>query len=138
MDKKIQKGTIVQVIGAVADIFFPGDFPPPIYNALEVKDTDYKGNLVFEVAAHLGDGKVRAIALGATDGLKRGMTIADTGGPISVPVGKQALGRIFNVIGDVIDGLGECKTTKRLPIHRSAPELTEQNPKQEILETGLK
>jgi len=131
-------GVIIQVMGAVADVFFPGDNPPAIFNALHVSDKGYKQKLTLEVAGHLGEGKVRAIALGSTDGLKRGMKIIDTGAPISVPVGKEALGRMFNVTGDAIDGMPDPITKKRYPIHRSAPTLMEQNPKQEILETGLK
>ena len=131
-------GVIIQVMGAVADVFFPGDNPPAIFNALQISDKNYKQKLTLEVAGHLGEGKVRAIALGSTDGLKRGMKVIDTGAPISVPVGKEALGRMFNVTGDAIDGMPDPITKKRYPIHRSAPTLMEQNPKQEILETGLK
>lgn len=125
-------------MGAVADIHFPGDTPPAIFNALEVQEKSLGQKLTLEVAAHLGEGKVRAIALGSTDGLKRGMKVTDTGGPISVPVGKEALGRIFNVSGEAIDGMPDPQTKERYPIHRPAPTLMEQNPKQEILETGLK
>ncbi|MCR4263186.1 MAG: F0F1 ATP synthase subunit beta [Candidatus Roizmanbacteria bacterium] len=131
-------GVIVQVMGAVADVFFPGDNPPAIFNALQISDKEFGQKLTLEVAGHLGDGKVRAIALGSTDGLKRGMKVINTGAPISVPVGKEALGRIFNVTGDAIDGAPDPTTKKRYPIHRPAPTLMEQNPKQEILETGLK
>lgn len=134
----MNKGTIVQVIGAVADVQFAEESLPKIYNALEVSSKDLKGTLTLEVAGHLGDGKVRAIALGSTDGLKRGMDVTDTGAPISVPVGEEALGRIFNVTGQAIDGKPQPKAKKTLPIHREAPALIEQNPKQEILETGLK
>ena len=138
-----KKGTIVQVIGAVVDVdFSAADQLPEIYNALEVhyqlfgEDT----KLVLEVQQHLGDGWVRGVAMSTTEGLKRGMSVTDTGKPIAVPVGKQILGRIFNVTGDVVDenqlALEDAKL--RSPIHRAAPDLTEQSSTTEILPTGIK
>ncbi len=136
------QGTIVQVIGAVIDAdFSKADKLPAIYNAIEV-NFDVAGkptNLVLEVQQHLGDGWVRAVAMSATDGLKRGMTITDRGGPISVPVGKQVLGRIFNVTGDLVDEKGPLpEPEKKNPIHRAAPTLVEQAAATEILPTGIK
>jgi F-type H+/Na+-transporting ATPase subunit beta len=131
-------GTITQIIGAVVDIAFKEGKIPAIYNALTVPSTfvDSK-SLVLEVAAHLGRGKVRAIAMGPTEGLKRGDTVTDTGEPISVPVGKNTLGRIFNVVGEPVDEKPAPKA-KRSPIHRSAPAMIDQDAKTKILETGLK
>jgi len=136
------QGTIVQVIGAVIDAdFSKADKLPAIYNAIEV-NFEVAGkptNLVLEVQQHLGDGWVRAVAMSATDGLKRGMTITDRGGPISVPVGKQVLGRIFNVTGDLVDEKGPLpEPDKKNPIHRPAPTLVEQAAATEILPTGIK
>ncbi len=136
------QGTIVQVIGAVVDAdFSQASSLPAIFNALEVR---YNANgvettLVLEVQQHLGDGWVRAVAMSSTDGLKRGLTIVDTGAPISVPVGKQILGRIFNVTGDLVDENRPLENAAlRSPIHRSAPTLTEQSANTEILVTGIK
>ncbi len=136
------QGTIVQVIGAVVDAdFSKASSLPAIFNALEVR---YNVNgvetyLVLEVQQHLGDGWVRAVAMSSTDGLKRGLTITDTGAPISVPVGKQILGRIFNVTGDLVDENVPLENDKmRSPIHRPAPTLTEQSANTEILVTGIK
>ncbi len=128
-------GTIIQVVGVVVDVEFPGRLPA-IYNALTVKVNDQ--DLVLEVAQHLSQKVVRAIALGPTDGLSRGTVAADTGAPISVPIGEPTLGRMFNVIGQPIDGKPEPKGAKLGPIHREPPTLIEQNPKVEILETGIK
>ena len=132
----MNKGKIVQIIGPVVDVEFKQNELPAIYNALEV-DLNKK-KLILEVQLHLGDGVVRTVSLGATDGLKRGQMAADTKAAISVPVGEETLGRIFNVTGDVIDNKGPVKSKKRLPIHRSAPALTDQETKQEVLETGIK
>jgi len=135
------KGTIVQVIGAVIDAdFSKADKLPSIYNALEVT---YELNgemttLILEVQQHLGDGWVRAIAMSTSDGLKRGMELTDTGAPISVPVGEGVLGRIFNVTGDAVDERGPVKFEKKYPIHRPAPELVDQSTSAEVLETGIK
>jgi F-type H+/Na+-transporting ATPase subunit beta len=132
------KGTIIQIIGVVVDVAFEGTVPG-LYEALKVK-SDYveAGTLVLEVAAHLGDGRVRTVALGPTDGLRRGDEVATTGAPISVPVGKKTLGRIFDVVGNTIDGKGQVTGGKTLPIHRAAPTFTEQSPRPEVLETGIK
>jgi F-type H+-transporting ATPase subunit beta len=135
------KGTIVQVIGAVIDAdFSQADKLPAIYNALEVTYDLYgaKTTLVLEVQQHLGDGWVRTVAMSTSDGLKRGMEITDTGAPISVPVGAGVLGRIFNVTGDAVDERGDVNHEKKYPIHRPAPELVDQSTSAEILETGIK
>ena len=138
-EKNMKKGTLVQVLGAVVDVQFSEDYIPAIYEALHVASDFTDTNvLILEVASHLGDNRVRAIALGPTDGLKRGDEVVATGAPINVPVGKKTLGRIFNVVGDAIDGKGEVKGTKTYPIHRSAPKFTDQSTKLEILETGIK
>jgi F-type H+-transporting ATPase subunit beta len=132
-------GTIIQVLGAVLDVQFDGGYLPAIYEALHVKSGIVQnGNLVLEVATHLGDNRVRTVALGPTDGIKRGDAAVATGAPISVPVGKATLGRLFNVIGEPIDDKGAIKADKTYPIHRPAPKLTDQSTKQEILETGIK
>jgi len=134
-------GTIVQIIGPVIDAdFSEADQLPKIYNALEIEYDLYGKNtkLVLEVQQHLGDGWVRAVAMSTTEGLSRGMKVTDTGDPITVPVGDGVLGRIFNVTGDPQDERGEVKHTKRYPIHREAPALTEQSTSAQILETGIK
>jgi F-type H+-transporting ATPase subunit beta len=129
------KGFVSQVIGAVVDVQFEGKLPP-ILNALEVIGTDHR--LVLEVAQHLGDSKVRTIALDSTDGLIRGQEVYDTGAPIRIPVGPQCLGRIMNVIGDPIDDCGPIVTEKKSPIHRDAPLFVEQGSGEELLITGIK
>ena len=136
-------GAIVQIIGPVVDVEFTSGDLPNIYYALEVKlPTDPKAhkpnNLILEVQQHLGDNVVRSVALDSTDGIKRGMLVVSTGAPISVPVGTETLGRIFNVVGQPIDGKGEVRTKKYYPIHRESPTLVEQETKLEILETGIK
>ncbi len=128
-------GTISQVIGPVVDVTFEGD-PPPIYNGLVVMNQGQK--LVLEVEQHLGGGEVRTIAMSSTDGLQRGMQVEDTNEQISVPVGRETLGRMFNVTGDAIDGLAPVKSKKKYPIHREAPAFKDQATKAEILETGIK
>ncbi len=130
------KGTIKTIIGPVVDVEFEGNVPS-VHNALEVA-LEGGNKLVLEVAYHLGGNTVRTIAMDTTDGIARGMAVTDTGTAISVPVGTDTLGRIFNVLGDVIDGKDQVKTTKRLPIHRDAPKFIEQATKVEILETGIK
>jgi F-type H+/Na+-transporting ATPase subunit beta len=136
-------GKISQVIGAVVDVEFE-DKMPDILNALKIeqKGDPAKGTLDFditlEVALHLGEGKVRTVAMQATDGLVRGMAAVDTGLPITVPVGPGALGRILNVVGDPIDKLGPVKSEKRLPIHRVAPDFASQEPVTQVFETGVK
>jgi F-type H+-transporting ATPase subunit beta len=130
-------GNIIQVIGAVVDVEFKG-YLPEINHALEVIRLN-ESRLVLEVANDLGDGRVRTIAMGATDGLVRGMEVQATGKPIAVPVGEATLGRIFNVIGDTIDNDKVIPaSTLRHPIHRSGPPLSEQSTEQEVLETGIK
>jgi len=129
------KGTISQIIGPVVDVTFEEKLPA-LYEALHIKNEG--GVITLEVAQHLGGGSVRAIAMGATNGLSRGMEVEATGNPISVPVGVETLGRMFNVLGEPIDGGEAPATKKRSPIHRSAPALTEQATKTEILETGIK
>ncbi len=135
-ESKKQIGKIKQIIGAVVDVEFEGKLPE-IYNALEtVKENGEK--LVLETQQHTGFNIVRAVAMGTTDGLKRGDEVVDLGVGISVPVGKETLGRILNVLGEAVDGGENLKTEKKYPIHRSAPEFTEQSTKTEILETGIK
>jgi len=131
-------GTIKQIIGPVVDVEFSADSGelPNIYNALDVEGT--KEKLILETQQHLGARTVRAIAMGSTDGLKRGQKVVDTGAPIQVPVGKETLGRMFNVIGEAIDGQAAPKTSKKYPIHRPAPEFIDQSVKTEIFETGIK
>jgi F-type H+-transporting ATPase subunit beta len=134
-------GKIVQVIGPVVDVDFSATGKlPEIYNALEISyDLGGKSSrLVCEVQQHMGDGWVRSVAMSSTEGLKRGMAVTDTGAPITVPVGEEVLGRIFNVTGDAIDDQPAPKTEKRYPIHRKAPALVDQDPSAQILETGIK
>jgi F-type H+-transporting ATPase subunit beta len=137
----MNKGNIVQVIGPVVDVeFTDAKELPKIYNALEI-EYEVGGNptkLTLEVQQHLGEGWVRSIAMSSTEGLKRGMSVTDMGGPISVPVGDGVLGRLFNVTGDPVDNLGPVKFTKRYPIHRKAPDLMDQDTRAQILETGIK
>ncbi|RRD71799.1 MULTISPECIES: F0F1 ATP synthase subunit beta [unclassified Desulfovibrio] len=133
-------GKVVQVIGAVVDVEFSDGNLPDIFTALEIKNPNNNDapELVCEVAQHLGDNVVRTIAMDATEGLVRGMEALDTGKPIMVPVGKASVSRILNVIGRPVDELGPIKAEKYYPIHRPAPEFTEQNTKVELLETGIK
>ncbi len=132
----MNKGTITQIIGPVVDVQFAEGKLPEIYNALEISLE--KEKLVLEIQQHLGDGQVRAVSMGSTDGLKRGVEVIDTGSPISVPVGKEVLGRLFNVLGDTIDQKGPVKAKKFWPIHRSAPTFEEQSTASEVFETGIK
>jgi F-type H+-transporting ATPase subunit beta len=127
-------GRVAEIIGAVVDVEFPRDAVPNIYDALTIKDK----KIVLEVQQQLGDGVVRTIAMGSTDGLRRGLTVANTGQPISVPVGKQTLGRIMDVLGQPIDEAGPIDTDQFLPIHRAAPTFAEQAANNELLETGIK
>ncbi len=133
-------GKIVQVIGAVVDVEFQEGHLPNILNALEIKNSNNTDapELICEVAQHLGDNVVRTIAMDSTDGLVRGMDVADLGGPIQVPVGKASLGRIINVVGKPVDEMGPISSDKTYPIHRPAPTFTDQNTKVELLETGIK
>jgi F-type H+-transporting ATPase subunit beta len=134
--KNTNTGKITQIISVVVDVKFEGQIPS-VYNALKVKKNDGT-EVILEVELVLGEGVVRTIAMSTTDGLSRGAEVIDTGAPISVPVGKNSLGRIFNVLGEPIDNKGEVKSDKRMPIHRSAPTLVEQSNQATILETGIK
>jgi F-type H+/Na+-transporting ATPase subunit beta len=140
----MNQGKIVQVIGPVVDVEFEPGKLPPIYGALEVPgagSTDvfaYSAKLVLEVAQHLGESQVRTVAMAATDGLTRGMPVNDTGQPISIPVGKETLGRIINITGEPVDKMGPIKSTKFYPIHRPAPAFDQQSTKVEMFETGIK
>lgn len=135
----MNKGKITQIIGAVVDVDFSEGKIPAIFSALEVESAYVENKkLILEVEAQLGESLVRAIALGSTDGLKRGQEVIDTGKPISVPVGKETLGRIFNVVGEPVDGKGKPKNSKLYSIHRAPPPLSAQEVKAQILETGLK
>ena len=130
-------GKIVQVIGPVLDIRFAPEHLPAIKNAIKVKTSEHE-DMTVEVAQHIGDDIVRCIAMSSTDGLVRGMDCEDTGAPIQVPVGDEVLGRMFNVLGQPIDGLGEVHAKKYMPIHREAPSFAQQQTTAEILETGIK
>ena len=130
------KGKIVQVIGTVVDIEFPPDELPKLFNAIEIRQDGKKAML--EVQAHAGNNWVRCLAFSPTEGLARGIEAVDTGAPLSVPVGRPALGRLFNVLGEPLDGLGEVKVEERSSIHRSPPSLEEQETTTQMLETGLK
>ncbi|WP_252107862.1 MULTISPECIES: F0F1 ATP synthase subunit beta [unclassified Halomonas] len=127
-------GRIVQIIGAVIDVEFPRDSVPKVYDALKVSDKE----TILEVQQQLGDGVVRTIAMGSTEGLKRNLDVTNTGAAISVPVGKETLGRIMNVLGEPIDEAGEIGETERMPIHRKAPSYADQAASNELLETGIK
>src|SRR5438128_4741282 len=134
-------GKVTQVIGPVVDVEFPPGSLPEIFTALTVSNTgisDKSDNLTIEVAQHLGENTARCIAMDSTDGLVRGQQVKNTGAPISMPVGKEVLGRILNVIGEPVDEKGPVKTTRRMPIHRLPPTFTEQDVKIEAFETGIK
>ena len=131
-------GRVVQVMGAVVDVEFPSGQLPEIYHAVEIERDETQASLVLEVQQHLSNDIVRAIAMDATDGLRRGQIAIDTGAPISVPVGPSSLGRIFNVLGRPIDNLGPAESDTYYPIHRPAPEFKDQVTKAEIFETGIK
>jgi len=135
------EGTIVQVIGPVVDIDFEGGKLPEIFNAVKIPRKDENGNeseLILEVQQHLGENRVRSVAMDTTDGLVRGMKVIDTEAPISVPVGPETLGRLINVLGEGIDEQGEIKTKQKFPIHRHAPKFEDLSPTQEMFETGIK
>jgi F-type H+/Na+-transporting ATPase subunit beta len=140
----VGKGKVIQVIGPVVDVEFSDADLPKIYNALRVEAPEDKKSgrpeirLTLEVAQHLGESRVRAVAMSGTEGLVRGMEAQDTGGPISMPVGPETLGRLLNVLGEPVDGKGPVQAKKHLPIHRLAPPLSEQETKTEVLETGIK
>ncbi|MEI7615065.1 MAG: F0F1 ATP synthase subunit beta [Actinomycetota bacterium] len=140
---KSSVGRIVSIRGPVLDIEFPPGNLPFIYNALIIKRPDtqmsgFKENVVAEVQQSIGGNQVRAVAMSATTGLRRGMEVIDTGAPIEVPVGKETLGRIFNVLGEAIDNKGEVNAKRKLPIHRQAPGIDELEPRTELFETGVK
>ena len=130
----MNSGKIIQVIGAVVDVEFPREAIPEIYDALKLED----GGLTLEVQQQLGDGVVRAIAMGSSEGLKRGLKVQNTGAPISVPVGQGTLGRIMNVLGEPVDEAGPVKAKEHWPIHRKAPSYEEQSGSTDLLETGIK
>jgi F-type H+-transporting ATPase subunit beta len=133
-------GTVTQVIGSTFDVQYPLENLPAIYNAVEV-DIDNAGEklkLVGEVNKHLGGGRVRCVSLGSTDGLRRGQECINTGSPVTVPVGKGVLGRVFNLFGEPVDEQGPVTYEKRMPIHATPPKLADLNPNSEILETGIK
>ncbi len=130
-------GKIVQAVGPIIDVRFSEDKLPELLTALFV-DLPSGGRLTLEVEQHIGDDVVRCVAMGATEGIMRGLDVIDSGAPISVPVGEPTLGRMFNVLGDPIDNLGEVKTETKMPIHRKAPTFKEQSVNTEILETGIK
>jgi F-type H+/Na+-transporting ATPase subunit beta len=129
-------GTVTQVIGSTFDAQFPEDQLPSIYNAVQIDADGLR--LTGEVQQHLGGGRVRAVALGSTDGLRRGTACVDTGGPVRVPVGEKVLGRVFNLLGEPIDRLPAPQADKTMPIHREPPEFSQLNPNTEILPTGIK
>ena len=139
----MNKGKIAQVIGPVVDVEFEKDLPA-IYDALEIAlpfdkaQGNNQQKLIVEVAQHLGSNKVKAVAMGATDGLRRGMEVIATGAPINVPVGQNTLGRMFNLLGEAIDGKENLKNPETLPIHRAAPKFSEQSTEAQIFETGIK
>ncbi len=141
MNEATEQGRVVQVIGPVVDVQFPSSKLPDIYTALTLTNAGIDArpdNLVVEVAQHLGERTVRCVAMDTTDGLVRGMPVKNTGAPIMIPVGKEVLGRIMNVVGLPVDDAGPLKTTKSLPIHRPAPKFTDQSVKVEMFETGIK
>src|SRR3954447_15881509 len=133
-------GRIAQVIGSTFDVEFDEGHLPDIYNALTVdaEEKDIAIHLTGEVQQQLGGNRVRCVALGSTDGLVRGMKVTDTGKPVSVPVGKETLGRVFNLLGDPIDGRGPVRAEEYRPIHRDPPAFSELSPKTELFETGIK
>ncbi len=135
-------GKVIEVIGPVIDVEFPEGELPDIYNALKVVSDGFESsdpiNITTEVQYHMGENRVRTVSMHPTDGLVRGMKVIDTGEPITMPVGREVLGRILNVIGEPVDKMGEIKTKKRYPIHREAPSLEEQDTRLELFETGIK
>ena len=135
MEKKVL-GTIKQVVGPIVDVQFKDQHLPELLTALKIP---LNGNeLTVEVMQHIGDDAVRCVSMGPTEGLVRGMEVISTEAPISVPVGKETLGRMFNVLGDPIDGKEQVKTEKRMSIHRQPPKFKDQSVKTEIFETGIK
>ncbi|MEM9770707.1 MAG: F0F1 ATP synthase subunit beta, partial [Cyanobacteria bacterium P01_D01_bin.73] len=139
--EKTNVGNITKIIGPVIDVKFPSGSLPQIYNALKVEGTNRAGqnvSVTCEVQQLLGDNQVRAVSMSTTDGLVRGMEVVDTGAPISVPVGKATLGRIFNVLGEPVDERGPVGNDETFPIHRPAPKLTDLETKPSVFETGIK
>ncbi|MYH27387.1 MAG: F0F1 ATP synthase subunit beta, partial [Acidobacteria bacterium] len=139
-EKKV--GRVVAVIGPVVDVEFEGGYLPPIYNALEIRSDSEGGervDVIAEVEQHLGEGRVRAVAMKPTDGMQRGMAAVDTGAPISMPVGPQTLGRVLNVLGEPVDFPDRpVQAEERWPIHRAAPSLEDQSTELKMFETGIK
>ncbi len=136
----MDKGRIIQVVGSTFDAEFAGYKPPAIYNALRVhcRFGDETRELIGEVQQHLGGGRIRAVALGSTTGLRRGAEVLDTGGPVTVPVGRETLGRVFNLLGDTVDGGGPVDVRQRRPIHQKPPEFVKLSAKAQLFETGVK
>ncbi len=138
----VHTGKLIEVIGPVIVVQFESGHLPAIYNAVRVSsegfDVPEPISVIAEVEQHLGEGRVKCVAMERTDGMVRGMSAVDLGEPITVPVGKEVLGRVLNVIGEPVDNLGPVNTKQRLPIHRQAPELDEQNTNLEAFETGIK
>jgi F-type H+-transporting ATPase subunit beta len=131
-------GNIVQVIGPIVDIRFPNQSLPVLFTALSIA-LEHQAPLVVEVAQHIGDDMVRAVAMGPTEGLVRGMQVVNTGAPITIPVGEKTLGRMFDVLGRPIDGLGDdFASSPKMPIHRNPPTFSDQKTSRDILETGIK
>src|SRR5215510_8594657 len=141
-EKKTGVGRVVQIIGPVLDIQFEGGHLPAIYNALRVTSDGFNLpeplDVTAEVQQHLGEGRVRAVAMKPTEGVVRGMKAIDLGEPIAIPVGRPTLGRILNVLGEPVDQLGEVRSEKKYPIHRSAPTLEDQSTQLEMFESGIK
>src|SRR5438552_6152053 len=135
-------GRVIQISGPAVDVQFTEGAMPPIYEALKVVSDGFTVpspvNVILEVQQHLGEGRVRCVAMEATEGMVRGMKAIDLGGPISVPVGKPTLGRVINVIGEPVDKLGPLGATEKWPIHRPAPSFEEQSTSEEMFETGIK
>src|SRR5437588_6696470 len=135
-------GHVIQIAGPAVDVQFEEGHLPPIYEALQVVSDGFNVpnpiSVILEVQQHLGEGRVRCVAMQATEGMVRGMKAIDEGGPISVPVGRGTLGRVMNVIGEPVDQLGPIKSNKRLPIHRPAPSFEDQATTAEMFETGVK
>src|SRR6266700_1857510 len=135
-------GHVIQIAGPAVDVQFPEGKLPPIYEALRVTSDGFTVptpiSVILEVQQHLGEGRVRTVAMEATDGMVRGMKVIDLGGPIRVPVGKETLGRVLNVIGEPVDNLGPVGESQRMPIHRPAPLFDEQSTHEEMFETGIK
>jgi len=131
-------GRIIQIIGPVVDVYFPSGQLPDIYGAVKIEDKEQDIDLTVETMHHLGDSRVRCVAMDATEGLTRGMPAVDMGGPITAPVGEGTLGRIFNVLGETIDEMGPVEAEAYHPIHKNPPAFDEQETATEIFETGVK